>query len=210
MHPSFKTSTSAASSMIAPRDGDQERGRFHPAQRPADEAARPLVERAVDRDKVAAREEIVEGCDLHAVPAPTPSGAVRDVATPYPSPARWPRRAARFSPTGRRAATLSCSSKCGHAPRWQRSKWVWSPRASARICGTSEHACASTSVIAMCAIASVEYVGMLQTVMPFRFAADSWMLLNPVLASQISLTDFEVGVNELARHGHLLVDDHIG
>ena len=81
------------------------------------------------------------------------------------------------------------SSKCGQLPRWQRSMWARSPVAIALACGTSEHESDITKVIAICAIASVEYVGMLQTVMPLARAAAVSMLLKPVPASQISLTD---------------------
>ena len=70
-----------------------------------------------------------------------------------------------------RPIVLPVSSKCGQPPRWQRSMWARSPVAIALACGTSEHESDSTKVIAICAIASVEYVGMLQTVMPLARAA---------------------------------------
>mmetsp|Transcript_23709 Transcript_23709/g.60882 ORF Transcript_23709/g.60882 Transcript_23709/m.60882 type:complete len:291 (-) Transcript_23709:241-1113(-) len=83
-------------------------------------------------------------------------------------------------------SVLPCTSKCGRMPRLRQP--IRSPSASLRCCCMKEQLRLSIIVMAMCAIASVLYTGMLDTTMPRLRATSISMLLNPVPASQMILT----------------------
>ena len=68
-------------------------------------------------------------------------------------------------------------------------KLSWFPHASIFICTCIAELRFNIIMIAVCATRSVLYDGILQTVIPFFRVASRSMLLYPVPASQISLTD---------------------
>mmetsp|Transcript_28569 Transcript_28569/g.80549 ORF Transcript_28569/g.80549 Transcript_28569/m.80549 type:complete len:206 (+) Transcript_28569:277-894(+) len=80
-----------------------------------------------------------------------------------------------------------CTSKCGRSPSVRQPRRSLS--ASFFCCCMNEQLRLSTMVMAMWAMASVLYVGMLDTVMPLTRAASMSMLLKPVPDSAMSFTD---------------------